>query len=192
MDHLQRQLRHQPRQRQEGDDARLRRRGRQARPQVTTICHSERSEESISITARRHHSGFPAGLRMTEPFLFMPHRSRSALLLALVGARVLAADAPAPAAPPTDWIDPDTGHRIVQLDDQPGSGTLYFHQSTYTPEGDKLIFNTPAGIAVVDVKAIGTSAGKPTIIVPEASAVNMARRTREVYFSKRGPRGQRP
>jgi oligogalacturonide lyase len=122
-----------------------------------------------------------------------PHRP-SALLLSLVALRAFAADAPAPApaTPPTDWIDPDTGHRIVQLDDQAGSGTLYFHQTTYTPEGDKLIFNTPAGIAVVDVKAIGTPAGKPVIIVPEASAVNMARRTREVYFSKRGPRGPRP
>lgn len=117
---------------------------------------------------------------------------RSALLFALVAVRVLAADAPAPAAlPPTDWIDPDTGHRIVQLDAQAGSGTLYFHQSTYTPEGDKLIFNTPAGIAVIDVKAIGTPAGKPTIVVPEASAVNMARRSREVYFTKRGERGGR-
>ncbi len=114
------------------------------------------------------------------------------LLLSLFAARVFAADSPAPAAPPTDWIDPDTGHRIVQLSTEPGSNTLYFHQNTYTPEGDKLIFNTPAGIAVVDVKAIGTPAGKPEIVVPEASAVTVARRSREVYFSKRGPRGPRP
>jgi oligogalacturonide lyase len=80
----------------------------------------------------------------------------------------------------------------VQLSAEPGSGTLYFHQNTYTPEGDKLIFNTPAGIAVVDVKAIGTPAGKPEIAVPDAGAVAVARRSREVYFSKRGPRGPRP
>ena len=112
------------------------------------------------------------------------------LLFAL---RALGADAPAPApTPPTDWIDFATGHRVVQLSEMPGSGTLYFHQNTYTPSGDKLIFNTPAGIAEVDVKSIGTPAGKLRIIVPDASAVTIARQTREVYFSRGGRRGPRP
>jgi oligogalacturonide lyase len=126
-----------------------------------------------------------------------PRPTTALLALALVALRAFAADTPAPAAtaapkPPTDWIDPDTGHRIVQLSELPGSGTLYFHQNTYTPEGDKLIFNTPAGIAVVDVKAIGTPAQKATIAVPEAGAVAIARRTREVYYTKREPRAPRP
>ncbi len=127
----------------------------------------------------------------------MPNSKKSALLLSLLLAlRIGAADAPAPAtpapaAPPTDWIDPDTGHRVVQLSETPGSGTLTFHQNTYSPEGDKLIFNTPAGIAVVDVKAIGTPAGKMHLAVPDANAVAIARRTREIYFT-RGHQGPRP
>jgi oligogalacturonide lyase len=47
--------------------------------------------------------------------------------------------APAPAnEPPTDWIDPATGHRILRLSREPGTSTLYFHQNAYTPRGDKL------------------------------------------------------
>src|SRR4051794_28305470 len=40
---------------------------------------------------------------------------------------------------PTDWIDPDTGHRVVRLSREDGSASLYFHQNAYTPDGKKLI-----------------------------------------------------
>ena len=36
------------------------------------------------------------------------------------------------AEPPREWIDPDTGHRVVRLSDEPGSQSLYFHQNAYT------------------------------------------------------------
>ena len=123
-----------------------------------------------------------------------PRPTLTFLALSFAALRAFAADAPAPAAkPPTDWIDPDTGHRVVQLSELPGSGTLYFHQDTYTPEGDKLdLQHALAGIAVVDVKAIGTPAQKATIAVSEASAVAIARRSREVYYTKREPRAPRP
>jgi len=29
---------------------------------------------------------------------------------------------------PHEWIDPDTGHRVVRLSDEPGSASLYFHE----------------------------------------------------------------
>ena len=38
---------------------------------------------------------------------------------------------------PREWIDPDTGHRVVRLSDEPGSQSLYFHQYAYTPDGKK-------------------------------------------------------
>src|SRR5207245_1247868 len=66
------------------------------------------------------------------------------------GVLALAAD-----EPPTDWIDATTGHRILRLSQDPGSSSLYFHQNTYTPEGDKLIFNTRKGIASVDLTMLG-------------------------------------
>src|SRR5689334_5625716 len=37
--------------------------------------------------------------------------------------------------PPTEWIDADTGHRVVRLSKEPGSASLYFHQNAYTPDG---------------------------------------------------------
>jgi hypothetical protein len=37
--------------------------------------------------------------------------------------------------PPREWIDPDTGHRVIRLSDEPGSASLYFHQNPYTPDG---------------------------------------------------------
>src|SRR5258708_6258405 len=40
--------------------------------------------------------------------------------------------------PPTHWIDPATGHRILRLSREPGTSTLYFHQNAYTPRGGKL------------------------------------------------------
>jgi len=40
-----------------------------------------------------------------------------------------------------DWIDADTGHRIVRLSRVPGeSQSLYFHQNSFTASGDKVVF----------------------------------------------------
>jgi oligogalacturonide lyase len=87
---------------------------------------------------------------------------------------------------PTDWVDPATGHRIIRLSVQGGSSSLYFHQNSYTPEGDKLIFDTPEGIGAVDLKTLGTKPPKVDIVVTNRRAWAMARKTREVYFTRRG------
>jgi len=105
----------------------------------------------------------------------------SSLVLSLFCFGTLAAD-----EPPTDWIDPATGHRIIRLSTQPGSASLYFHQNSFTPEGDKFIFNARSGIAVVDLKTLGKQPPKVEIVVSNASALAMARKTREVYFFRRG------
>ena len=40
-----------------------------------------------------------------------------------------------------EWIDADTGHRVVRLSRVPGeSQSLYFHQNEFTASGDKLVF----------------------------------------------------
>jgi oligogalacturonide lyase len=80
-----------------------------------------------------------------------------------------------------DWIDPDTGHRIIRLDTTGGS-TLYFHDNAFSPEGDKLMFNTPQGIAVIDVAKIGKSDLEPEIVA-QGRGGYFARRTREIYFT---------
>src|SRR5207244_1147666 len=50
------------------------------------------------------------------------------------------------AEPPKSWIDPDTGHCIVRLTDEPGSASLYFNQNGYTADGKKMVYTTPQGI----------------------------------------------
>jgi oligogalacturonide lyase len=53
--------------------------------------------------------------------------------------------------PPREWIDPDTGHKVIRLSTEPGSQSLYFHQNAYTPDGKKLIITTPSGISTIDL-----------------------------------------
>jgi oligogalacturonide lyase len=89
-------------------------------------------------------------------------------------------------APPSEWIDPATGHRVIRLSGDDGGSSLYFHQNTYTPRGDKLIFDTRAGIVAVDLSKLGREQIVPELIVPEARAISMAWRTPDVYYRKNG------
>ena len=52
---------------------------------------------------------------------------------------------------PRSWIDPDTGHRVVQLSTEPNSNSLYFTQYAYTNHGTKLIMTTRHGVDLVTV-----------------------------------------
>jgi oligogalacturonide lyase len=96
-------------------------------------------------------------------------------------AAVAAAD-----AIPRDWIDPDTGHRVIRISEEPGSRTLYFHDNSYTPGGDKLIFNMPSGVAAVDITHLDTQAPKMEIVAPGGGGAIMARQSREVYVTLGG------
>lgn len=75
-----------------------------------------------------------------------------AALLAL--ARLPAADAPAssPDALPTEWVDPDTGHRIMRLSREDNTQSLYFHQNPFTPDGTRLVATVPSGIETINLK----------------------------------------
>lgn len=119
----------------------------------------------------------------------MHHPHRLLLLLALAGLPAFAADDPAPTPAPTDWIDADTGHRVIQLSTEPGSSTLYFHDNSYSAQGDKYIFNSPSGIMMIDVAKIGIETPKPELVAPGGRGSYMARRTREVYFTRGGGGG---
>lgn len=66
---------------------------------------------------------------------------------ALVAGGLVLQIAPA-AEPPTEWIDPDTGHRVIRISREPGSHSLYFHQNGFTPDGQQLVFSTPSGISM--------------------------------------------
>src|SRR5262245_41886971 len=106
-------------------------------------------------------------------------------LAAIVLAGVALLDA-LQAPPPRDWVDPATGHRVVRLTDDAGGSTLYFHDNAFSPEGDKLMFTTPRGTAVVDVAKIGQADLIPEIVTT-ARGGYFARRTREIYYTAGAP-----
>jgi oligogalacturonide lyase len=87
---------------------------------------------------------------------------------------------------PSDWVDPATGHRVIRLSGNEGGSSLYFHQNSYTPKGDKLVFNTRAGIAAVDLAKVGKEPVTPEIVVPGAQAIATAWRSPDVYYPKDG------
>ncbi len=104
----------------------------------------------------------------------------------VAGAQAQETNAPA-AVPPADWIDALTGHRIIRLSPDTGGASLYFHQHTYTPEGDKIIIDTRGGIASVDLTTLGVSRPKVEIVAPGArNPLGTAWRKRDVYFRRGG------
>src|SRR5664279_2508390 len=52
---------------------------------------------------------------------------------------------------PKEWIDPDTGHRVVRLSEEDGTASLYFHQNAYSADGKKLVVTNSHGIATIDL-----------------------------------------
>ncbi|MBC7368735.1 MAG: hypothetical protein H7343_18325, partial [Undibacterium sp.] len=85
------------------------------------------------------------------------------------------------AEPPTEWIDPDTGHRVVRLSREPGTASLYFHQNSYSPDGKKLIVTTTNGIATID---LATRAIEP-VVSERVSLIVAGRKSGLVYYAKR-------
>ena len=83
--------------------------------------------------------------------------------------------------PPKSWIDPDTGHRIVRLTDEPNSASLYFNQNGYTADGKEMVYTTPEGISALELatgKAHSVVKGRVQIVVT-------GHKTQNVYY-KRG------
>jgi oligogalacturonide lyase len=81
---------------------------------------------------------------------------------------------------PRQWIDPDTGHRVVQLSDEPGTASLYFTQNAYSPDGKKIVVTTPHGISTIELatrKIESVVEGRVRVIV-------VGRRSGDVYYFK--------
>jgi oligogalacturonide lyase len=102
---------------------------------------------------------------------------------------LLAADtnqpAPAAAEPPTEWIDPDTGHRVIRLSREPGTASLYFHQNAYTADGKKLVVTTrDRGIATINLETRAIEG----IVEGPVSVLVTGRKTGDVYYTKRASR----
>ncbi|HTB64142.1 MAG TPA: oligogalacturonate lyase family protein [Opitutales bacterium] len=140
----------------------------------------------------------------------------SLFILLPLGTLAFAADTPAPvtsptapaspaASPttaatdnlPTEWIDPDTGHRVVRLSREDNTQSLYFHQNPFTPDGTRLVVTVPSGIATINLKtheikqvALGTAPTQridthdSTPADERIGHVVCGRKTPTVYYTK--------
>src|SRR6185295_16560856 len=84
--------------------------------------------------------------------------------------------------PPTSWIDPDTGHRVVRLTSEPGSASLYFNQNGYTADGKRLVYTTPGGISVLDL----TTHQVRQMVQGNTRLIDAGRRSQRVYYLRDG------
>ena len=94
------------------------------------------------------------------------------LLIALLTIPVFAAE------PPTQWIDPATGHRITRLSREAGSASFYFHQNPYPGGGDKMVIATRGGLSTIDLK----TGDIKQIVEGRAGQVVVGRKSRLVYY----------
>ena len=112
--------------------------------------------------------------------LFFRLPSGLSILLLITGAVVAAA-----AEPPASWIDPDTGHRVIRLTQEPGSESFYFNYNGYTPDGKKMAYTVPGGISVLN---LSTLEAKP-VVKGSTSTIIVGYRTPNLYYTK--PTGDR-
>jgi oligogalacturonide lyase len=79
---------------------------------------------------------------------------------------------------PREWIDPDTGHRVIRLSEEPGSQSLYFHQNAYTPDGEKLIITTPTGLSTINLKTRAIE----KVVEGRVNLITTGRKTGQAYY----------
>src|SRR5215469_16130465 len=110
-------------------------------------------------------------MSMNRPFIIL------AALLLIPFSRLLA-----DTLPPVEWVDPDTGHRIVRLSSEPNSESLYFNENAWTADGDKLVYYGPSGISDYNFKT-----HQNELLVPGTNifGIIVSPKTRTVYYVRR-------
>jgi oligogalacturonide lyase len=102
--------------------------------------------------------------------------------------RSVAQDAgPAEADLPREWVDADTGHKVVRLSRENGSQSLYFHQNGYTPDGKKLAITSPTGIYTIDLQ----SRQIHRVVEGRANLIMVGKKNGHIYYTKGGFGGPR-
>ena len=104
---------------------------------------------------------------------------RSFCLFALITVAVLSVSAQ---ELPREWVDPDTGHRVIRLSDEPGTASLYFHQNAYTPDGEKLIVTTPTGLSTINLKTRAIE----KVVDGRVNVIITGKKTGDIYYTKDG------
>jgi oligogalacturonide lyase len=92
-----------------------------------------------------------------------------------------------PAAPPLEWTDAATGHRVTRLSSEPGTRSIYFHQNSITPDGRFVLVEMKDGIGVIEI----ATRKNTRLVEGKARALFVGRKSGLVYFS-RGENTGRP
>jgi oligogalacturonide lyase len=112
----------------------------------------------------------------------MPLKSTQfTLLLGFVAVVVKTEAAEAP-PPPKSWTDPDTGHRVIRVTDEPGSASLYFNVNSCTPDGKNMVYTVGGAIRVLDLSTLQT---RPLVPAP-TRVIEVGHKTATVYYTKTG------
>ncbi|MGC2300773.1 MAG: oligogalacturonate lyase family protein [Acidobacteriaceae bacterium] len=82
--------------------------------------------------------------------------------------------------PPTSWIDPATGHRVLRLTREPDSASFYFNVNAYTPNGREMIYTTPDGISVIDLTTWKTR----SVVQGRVRTIVVGHKTPSVFYVK--------
>jgi oligogalacturonide lyase len=85
------------------------------------------------------------------------------------------------ASVPVEWVDPDTGHRVIRLSTEPGSASLYFHQYPFSPDGREMVMTTPTGLSAVNLQTHGVRA----IVKGRVFPLTVGRKSGDVYYVRR-------
>src|SRR5665213_1430670 len=84
---------------------------------------------------------------------------------------------------PRTWIDPDTGHRVKQLSVEPGSACLYFTQYAFTAGGTQMVMTTPHGL---DLVTLATGEIEHVFQGHDARALQTGRKTGAIFYLQAG------
>ena len=88
--------------------------------------------------------------------------------------------AAAGAAPPTEWVDAATGHRVVRLSTEAGTRSIYFHQNSITPDGRFILVEMKDGLGVIEI----ATRKNTRLVAGKARALFVGRKTGLIYFSR--------
>jgi oligogalacturonide lyase len=86
--------------------------------------------------------------------------------------------------PPSSWIDPATGHRVVRITQEPDSASFYFNVNAYTPDGREMVYTTPEGISVIDLT---TWKSRP-VVQGRVHTIEVGHKTPSVFYVKQEDR----
>jgi oligogalacturonide lyase len=106
--------------------------------------------------------------------------SKQPSLLMLLAFCALTPRASAQTNAPTEWIDADTGHRVVQLSSEPGSESLYFNLNPFTPDGKRMVITTSNGIAMVNLETRAVE----NIVEGRTHIIMVGHKTGKIYFGE--------